>query len=39
MCLLSQINPVITTGVEDMRQLQLMHAHHICGIVAHSKDK
>ncbi len=39
MCLLSQINPILSADVEDMRQLQLMHAHQICGIVAHSPDK
>ncbi len=39
MCLLSQINPIITDDVEEVRQNQLMHAHQICGIVAHCKDR
>jgi hypothetical protein len=39
MCLLYQIHPIMPEGNEEMRQLQLDHAHQICGIAAHVKDR
>ncbi len=39
MCLLAQIHPVEPRDSEDNRVSQLLHAHHVCGIVAHTKDK
>jgi hypothetical protein len=39
MCLLPQINPLMSKDTEEMRQMQLNHAHQICGITAHVKDR
>jgi hypothetical protein len=39
MCLLPQINPIMSKDSEEMRQMQLSHAHLICGITAHVKDR
>jgi hypothetical protein len=39
MCLLHQIHPFISGSGEEMRQVQLDHAHQVCGIVAHVKDR
>ncbi|TVY86496.1 Adhesion and hyphal regulator, partial [Lachnellula willkommii] len=39
MCLLPQIHPLMPKDVEEMRKMQLHHAHQICGIVAHVKDR
>ena len=39
MCLLPQIHPLMPKEVEEMRTMQLHHAHQICGIVAHVKDR
>ncbi|TVY62733.1 Adhesion and hyphal regulator, partial [Lachnellula suecica] len=39
MCLLPQIHPLMSKEVEEMRTMQLHHAHQICGIVAHVKDR
>jgi hypothetical protein len=39
MCLLPQINPVMAKETEEMNNLQMNHAHLICGIVAHVKDR
>lgn len=39
MCLLPQIHPLMPREVEEMRKMQLYHAHQICGIVAHVKDR
>ena len=39
-CLLAQTNPLEPAGTsEEMRMLQLHHAHQICGIVAHAQDR
>lgn len=43
MCLLAQINPLkppVRHGRDDdeIRTVQLHHAHQVCGIVAHTKD-
>jgi len=39
-CLLAQTHPMeMTQPSEETRNLQLHHAHQICGIVAHSKDR
>jgi hypothetical protein len=39
-CLLAQTNPMEPPKAsEEMRAVQLHHAHQICGIVAHSKDR
>ncbi|KAF2838899.1 hypothetical protein M501DRAFT_934835 [Patellaria atrata CBS 101060] len=38
MCLLAQINPVMSSEVEEMRELQQRHSQQICGITAHVKD-
>lgn len=43
MCLLAQINPLkppVQHGRDDdeIRTVQLHHAHQVCGIVAHTKD-
>ncbi|TDZ19950.1 Transcription activator AMTR1 [Colletotrichum orbiculare MAFF 240422] len=39
-CLLAQTNPMEPTKAsEEMRALQLHHAHQVCGIVAHTKDR
>ncbi|KAI9052898.1 hypothetical protein LZ554_003170 [Drepanopeziza brunnea f. sp. 'monogermtubi'] len=39
MCLLAQINPLMSTDTEEMNHMQMHHAHLICGIVAHVKDR
>ncbi|KAF4627965.1 hypothetical protein G7Y89_g10185 [Cudoniella acicularis] len=39
MCLLAQIHPLMSKDVDEMRTMQLHHAHQICGIVAHVKDR
>jgi len=39
MCLLAQIHPLMSKETEDMNQMQMHHAHLICGIVAHVKDR
>jgi hypothetical protein len=39
MCLLAQINPVMSKDTKEMHEMQLHHAHQICGIVAHVKDR
>ncbi|KAF4774078.1 hypothetical protein HER10_EVM0008680 [Colletotrichum scovillei] len=39
-CLLAQTNPMEPgRASEEMRALQLHHAHQVCGIVAHTKDR
>lgn len=40
MCLLAQINPLKASddNDEEVRPVQLHHAHQVCGIVAHTKD-
>ncbi|OLN81019.1 hypothetical protein CCHL11_10004 [Colletotrichum chlorophyti] len=39
-CLLAQTNPMEPgKASEEMRALQLHHAHQVCGIVAHTKDR
>ncbi|KAB8298093.1 hypothetical protein EYC80_001855 [Monilinia laxa] len=39
MCLLPQINPLLSPDNEEMHQMQQSHSHSICGIVAHVKDR
>ncbi|KAM3069452.1 hypothetical protein ACMFMF_008669 [Clarireedia jacksonii] len=39
MCLLPQINPLVGSNTEEMHEMQQSHAHSICGIVAHVKDR
>lgn len=39
MCLLAQIHPLMPKEIDEMRTMQLHHAHQICGIVAHVKDR
>lgn len=39
MCLLAQINPLMSKDTEEMNSIQMQHAHLICGIVAHVKDR
>lgn len=39
MVLLAQINPIMTKEAPDMQNLEQHHAHQICGIVAHVKDR
>lgn len=39
MCLLPQINPLLSPETEEMHEMQQSHAHSICGIVAHVKDR
>ncbi|ETS73632.1 hypothetical protein PFICI_14578 [Pestalotiopsis fici W106-1] len=38
-CLLAQINPLLAKECEESRALQQHHAHQVCGIVAHTKDR
>jgi hypothetical protein len=39
MCLIAQINPLLPSTTPSMASLLLEHAHQICGIVAHVKDR
>lgn len=39
MCLLPQTNPLLGPNTEEMYEMQQSHAHSICGIVAHVKDR
>ncbi|KAL8738164.1 MAG: hypothetical protein Q9181_001022 [Wetmoreana brouardii] len=39
MCLLAQTHPVLSTRSPEMHDLQQSHAHDLCGIVAHVKDR
>jgi hypothetical protein len=36
---LAQINPILPKETEESRKAQLHHAHQVCGIVAHTKDR
>ncbi|KAB5540223.1 C6 zinc finger domain-containing protein [Coniochaeta sp. 2T2.1] len=38
MCLLAQINPLEPRDSEENVEAQLLHAHSVCGIVAHTQD-
>lgn len=39
-CLLAQTNPMEPTRAsEEMRVLQMHHAHQVCGIAAHARDR
>lgn len=39
-CILAQTNPMEPARAsEEMRVLQLHHAHQVCGIVAHTRDR
>lgn len=39
MCVLAQIHPMMGREVREMFDLEQAHAHQICGIVAHVKDR
>ena len=39
MCLLARVNPVLSASSGEMHELQMSHAHDLCGIVAHVKDR
>lgn len=39
MCLLAQINPIMAKEAPEMHEMEQHHAHMICGIVAHVKDR
>lgn len=39
MCLLAQTHPLMSTRSPEMHDLQQTHAHDLCGIVAHVKDR
>ncbi|TGO65728.1 hypothetical protein BCON_0001g00420 [Botryotinia convoluta] len=39
MCLLPQINPLLSPENADMHEMQQNHSRSICGIVAHVKDR
>ena len=39
MTLLAQTNPLMSKETEEMNSLKMSHAHQICGIVAHVKDR
>ncbi|KAK3318216.1 hypothetical protein B0H66DRAFT_228282 [Apodospora peruviana] len=39
MCVLAQINPLNPRDSAENRAAQLHHAHQVCGIVAHTKDR
>lgn len=39
MLLLAQVNPVMSKKVPEMHEMEQQHAHQICGIVAHVKDR
>ncbi|KAK8105078.1 C6 zinc finger domain-containing protein [Apiospora kogelbergensis] len=38
-CLLAQINPILGKDSEEARAVQQHHAHQVCGIVAHTRDR
>ncbi|KAI8631917.1 hypothetical protein F5Y19DRAFT_463061 [Xylariaceae sp. FL1651] len=39
LCILAQVNPTAPKDSEDSRTTQQHHAHQVCGIVAHNKDR
>lgn len=39
MCLLAQVHPMMSTKTKEMHDMELYHAHQICGITAHVKDR
>jgi hypothetical protein len=39
MCLLSKVHPTESEFSEEMVTMQQNHAHDMCGIVAHVKDR
>ncbi|CZS88525.1 related to regulatory protein for the arginine catabolic pathway [Rhynchosporium graminicola] len=39
MCLLAQINPLMSKDAYEMSKMQMHHARLICGIVVHVKDR
>ncbi|KAG9240352.1 hypothetical protein BJ878DRAFT_546339 [Calycina marina] len=39
MCLMAQINPLMGSEQHGMNQMMMKHAHMICGITAHVKDR
>ncbi|KAK7996553.1 hypothetical protein PG989_004593 [Apiospora arundinis] len=38
-CLLAQINPILPKDSDEARAVQQHHAHQVCGIVAHTRDR
>ena len=39
MCLLAQIHPLLSKDSEELSSMYLHHAHMVCGITAHVKDR
>ncbi|KAI2641242.1 hypothetical protein GGS21DRAFT_364309 [Xylaria nigripes] len=39
LCVLARVNPSVSEVSEDLRTTQQHHAHQVCGIVAHNKDR
>ncbi|KAJ8128748.1 hypothetical protein O1611_g4885 [Lasiodiplodia mahajangana] len=39
LCILAQVNPSASKDSEESRTTQQHHAHQVCGIVAHTKDR
>ncbi|KAI1360835.1 hypothetical protein F5Y08DRAFT_331258 [Xylaria arbuscula] len=39
LCILAQVNPSAPKDSEDSRTTQQHHAHQVCGVVAHNKDR
>jgi len=39
MCLLAQIHPLLPKESEELSSMYLQHAHLVCGITAHVKDR
>ncbi|KAI1272975.1 hypothetical protein F5Y07DRAFT_280663 [Xylaria sp. FL0933] len=39
LCILTQVNPSDSKDSEDSHAAQRYHAHQVCGIVAHNKDR
>ncbi|KXJ89163.1 hypothetical protein Micbo1qcDRAFT_14600 [Microdochium bolleyi] len=38
-CLLAQMNPLSPRDSNEARAVQLLHAHQVCGITAHTEDR
>ncbi|KAI1383686.1 uncharacterized protein F4822DRAFT_84891 [Hypoxylon trugodes] len=38
-CLLAQINPILPKDSEEARGVQQHHAHQVCGLACHTKDR
>jgi hypothetical protein len=39
MCLIPQMHPAMPVEVPEMHEMKMHHAHQICSIVAHVKDR